>query len=522
MARALGRSRHAGACPGDAPTTRAVDLEVLTSPTPVIVNQGGVSTLALTECAAVVRETLDPSELLRVRVRSLITAPAGAFGDEPVPARMTFSPSYPLATYELLTRIDPELMLPGVGQIPNDTCALAKVNAPFVEAFLLGANRELGREFIWREVPVDPADTWLRTFWDSAGGDVENIARIADWTSGPLGTHPATKDFDPDQVLVLIVKGDLFRRYPRTLVYAVPALWSNDERGGGWERVENEDVEPEQPIFVGSLGKDVVFLGFQFDANVNVDVDVAGSTRSNGPHPGWFFVFEQPPIEPRFGLDLGRPAQAEKKPHFWKNVSWYHAIGAGGDAATHAPLAPLDDGVERQYDERGENTWTETWAETPPPWLASRSSVRCACWCTPIKCSARRKRTDMPRRHRPSDRPRRPRPDGPPRARDRQTAGRRTSRIRSAPNSASAHLWRGPHRSILIAERRPPARAASGPSGNAVRWLRSESARSIPIRSTSMNIADVSPRPNRRRRARSGGAVSRQRPTKSGVRRPRG
>jgi hypothetical protein len=118
---------------------------------------------------------------------------------------------------------------------------------------------------------------------------------------------------------------------------------------------------PEQPIFVGSLGKDVVFLGFQFDANVDVDVDVAGSTQVNGPHPGWFFVFEQPPIEPRFGLDVGRDAQAGKKPAAWKNVSWYHALGAN-DAATHAPLAPLDDGVERPYDVRGENTWTETWA----------------------------------------------------------------------------------------------------------------------------------------------------------------
>jgi len=328
-----------------------------------MVDVGGASAVAVTEFAAVVSETLDPSELLKVRVRALITAPAGAFGDEPVPARMTFSPSYPLATYELLTRIDPELMLPGVGRIPDDTCALATLNAPFVEAFLLGANLELEREFIWREVPVDPADTWLRTFWDSAGGEVENIARVADWTTGPLGTHPATTDFDPKQILVLIVKGDLLRRYPRTLVYAVPARWSNENEKNVWERVENEKADPEQPIFVGSLGKDVVFLGFQFDANIDVDVDVAGSTEQNGPHPGWFFAFEQPPTEPRFGLDEGNERQTGKKPKNWKNVSWYHAVGEN-DAATHAPLAPLDDDVARPYDVRGENTWTETWART--------------------------------------------------------------------------------------------------------------------------------------------------------------
>jgi hypothetical protein len=72
-------------------------------------------------------------------------------------------------------------------------------------------------------------------------------------------------------------------------------------------------------------------------------------------------VFEQPPIEPRFGLDVGNAGQAGKKPKKWKNVSWFHALGYN-ESATHVPLAPLDDGIERPYDENGENTWTETWA----------------------------------------------------------------------------------------------------------------------------------------------------------------
>ena len=29
---------------------------------------------------------------------------------------------------------------------------------------------ELARELLWREVPVDPRDTWLRTFWDPVDG----------------------------------------------------------------------------------------------------------------------------------------------------------------------------------------------------------------------------------------------------------------------------------------------------------------------------------------------------------------
>ena len=138
--------------------------------------------------------------------------------------------------------------MPGVGSLPDDSVGLAVINQASVEAFLLGANYEFARELAWREYPADLAGTWLRTFWDS-GGAAEDIPPVADWTHGALGTHAET---DPGQVLVLVVKGDLLRRYPNTLVTAVPAHWVE----GAKPQLREEDHKgtPLAPIFTGSLG----------------------------------------------------------------------------------------------------------------------------------------------------------------------------------------------------------------------------------------------------------------------------
>ena len=70
-----------------------------------------------------------------------------------------------------VVRIDPELLLPGIGDLADESVGLAMINGTYVEAFLLGANHELAREMIWREYPADLAGTWLRMFWDPAGAD---------------------------------------------------------------------------------------------------------------------------------------------------------------------------------------------------------------------------------------------------------------------------------------------------------------------------------------------------------------
>lgn len=320
----------------------------------------GAGAAPLSSLALIVADRMDPTALLAARVRSIVAAPAGAWGAERVPARMAFSPEYPSPLYAALVAIDPEYMMPGVGTIPEDTVALAKLNGAFVEAFLLGANDELRRELVWREVPIRLRDTWLRTFWNRGDDTPGDIGKVAAWNDAEaLGLHAPAGGVDPARVLALLVKGALLRRYPDTLIYAVRALWQDGVR------VEDRSAEPCWPTFFGSLGGDLVFLGIEFPADVDLDGDVAGDPREAANQPGWFFVFEQAPTQPRFGLDVGSPRRTSTGFAYWKNVSWYHAMATPDWSRTHCPIDPLR-GVRKPFDvtdpsRDDENDWSETW-----------------------------------------------------------------------------------------------------------------------------------------------------------------
>ena len=296
--------------------------------------------LDLADLAGLVRTAMEPTEVLSARLRTVIQ-PAEALGAEPVPAGLSAAPLLPVALYRKLVNIDPELLMPGVGSLPPDSVGLAVINQAAVEAFLLGANHGFARELLWREYPADLAGTWLRTFWES-GGAAQDIAAIADWKTGALGSNWTTGD-DPAQMLVLVVKGDLLRRYPNTLVTAVPAKWS------GGLRQEDTKAKALDPLFSGSLGSDAVFLAFEFDEGVHVETDVAGSADPDDQLPGWYFAFEEPPTEPSYGLDT---AESDESPalEFWKDLTWDDARDSPSD--THVALGSLGS-TELPYDELG-------------------------------------------------------------------------------------------------------------------------------------------------------------------------
>jgi hypothetical protein len=301
--------------------------------------------------AGIVAEQLEPTAVLTGRLRQLV-APAGALGGEPVPASVRVGLELTDPLYRRLVAIDPELLLPGIGALPADTIGLAAVSQPSVEAFLLGANNQLAQELRWREFPVEVGGTWLRTFWDSVDG-ARDIPPIAAWAPGPLGTHAGARR-DPGQLLVLIVKGDLLRRYPDTLVTAVPARWANGVRE------EDPDGDAVDPSLTGTLRRDATFLGFDFGPDVDVQRDVAGSPDPNARRPGWYFAFEQPPTQPAFGLD-DEASDTSPGLALWKDLTSGDARTSARD--THVNLAAL--GHRRlPYDDQGENTWTERWADS--------------------------------------------------------------------------------------------------------------------------------------------------------------
>jgi hypothetical protein len=210
--------------------------------------------------------------------------------------------AYPeLATpaYRLLARYDRTRLLPGVDAIPPDSVTVLETNPRFVGAFLAGLNHELNRELLWRRYPTDQRGTPMRRFWDRTGGgnDVDAMHRWA-----PAGRSLVDVAGGRSN-LVLLVRGELLRRYPNTVVLAIPAT------GPGTPSADDAAVK--RPIFAGLLEPDISFFGFDL-----VDADL---TAGNG----WFFALQEQLTEPRFGLDeTVAPERPAGPPRQWRAAAW--------------------------------------------------------------------------------------------------------------------------------------------------------------------------------------------------------
>jgi hypothetical protein len=130
-----------------------------------------------------------------------------------------------------------------------------------------------------------------------------------------LGTHFMS---GTDGNLVVLVRGELFARYPGTIVYLTRSTKPGE---AGSERV--------MPLFRGALGADMTFIGF-------------GLAATELTVERWLIVFEQQPTEPRFGLDAatatGRPLTAIDS---WDDLSWGDVAADEDELAglVHLPLA---------------------------------------------------------------------------------------------------------------------------------------------------------------------------------------
>jgi hypothetical protein len=230
----------------------------------------------------VLKTALHPSVTLITSIVKRLVLPPG-FSEpadklEPIMA----APDFPQPVWAGLRDISPEWILPGLDRIGPNTVGLCVPNQPFIEAYMVGLNTEMSRELLWNEYPTDQRGTYFRQFWDVRGnvggtpGSRESIVHIHSWGNSSLGQN-APAAASPSGMIVLLVRGDVIRRYPNVLVYAAEV--QNGEPKSGTELF---------PLFTGRLGTDVYFYGFKLDINV---------ARGN---PGRYFVLQEQPSEPRF------------------------------------------------------------------------------------------------------------------------------------------------------------------------------------------------------------------------------
>jgi len=269
--------------------------------------------------ATALRRASDPARASVARARAAI-ATGAAIDDDPLTlGRVRGAPELVRPLAELLATIDPDLLVPGIAALPADSVSLFQTDTSFGQAALAGANHELGRELLWRGFPLDPAATPLDRFWRRSR-PLPDVAPMTDW-AGDLGDA-----FDlagDDQQIVLLLRSAIVLRYPGTTIQLLDAAWTP-----AGTRIPDEDGEPELPVFAGRLDPDVLYAGF--DRSLP---DVLGDDDQSGS-PGRFFVVEQPPTEPIFGLDEDDAARPDP-PARWSDLSWGHLAGTGalGDVA---------------------------------------------------------------------------------------------------------------------------------------------------------------------------------------------
>ncbi len=265
---------------------------------------------------------LDPAVTVPKRVQSLISFSAGFswLAADPLEEIMA-APEFPQPMYAPLRDLSADYVLPGVELVPPDTLGILLANHAFIEGYMVGLNHEMARQLLWNDYPTDQRGSYFRQFWDVKAyvpqkGDpsdpvklrelLKDIPLIHTWPKPlPLGQHPNRTDIVQNNV-VLLVRGELFKRYPNAIVYAGKA-----KRAVDGTRVLDETDE-RYPIFRGTLPSDITFLGF------NLSLDDARGGTPQSPE-GFFFVFQQQPSEPRFGLE---PNEDDTPIAHWAELAW--------------------------------------------------------------------------------------------------------------------------------------------------------------------------------------------------------
>ena len=283
--------------------------------------------LVLDDVAAGALAATQPAALATRRATARVAVPVGIARPPDPLAPIRGAPTFPVPLVELLGAVDREYVLPGLQDVDANTVGLVEVNRRFVEAALVGANHELAGELAWRLYPVERRATFFRRFWARPPGTLD-IPPINEWDAGSdLGESAFGS---PEGELILVVRGDLVRRYPGTVIYAAQATFS------GGRRTLVEPAVEVHPTLSASLAPDVMLRGFPLTED-----QVRGGEPDplSNPTAGWFFVIASQPTEPRFGLDV---ADATKPLTDRKSLNWAH-LAPGGDLSTvsHATIGAL-------------------------------------------------------------------------------------------------------------------------------------------------------------------------------------
>jgi hypothetical protein len=303
-----------------------------------------------------------------------LVATIPALGEEPRVAPVMAYPDIKLPMYRPLKEVQKDDFVPNLHLVPPDTISLMLTNPPVIESYMLGLNHEFARELLWREYPTDQRPSTFRQFWDPSSfvdtegltaeamaEKVRDIRKIHEWPlESTLGKHNNRLPNDDKPRVVLIIRGELLKRYPNTIVYAQRARWGDppdhqnhlslyDETG---EKAVKNPKDPNFtfPMFRAQVEPDIYFIGFDLlledvRGDPTLDETAEARARIDSNRLGWFFVLQEVVGEPRFGLDEHAVTDAED-PLKWDNLSWENLGASVAMIKLATPFASNPPGID--------------------------------------------------------------------------------------------------------------------------------------------------------------------------------
>ena len=272
---------------------------------------GGLARTPARNRPAVTREAiltaLSPRRLSSVYMTARLDLPGKLgqwFDDGLLQPLVVDGPRFDRPMYEALLKYDRDWLVPGLGLIKEDQFVTLLVsNARFIESYMVGLSDELSRELLWRGYPSDPRSTAFRRFWSATRDEID--PPIHSWkASQPLGSHflPPAAGSQPEDRVVLMIRGDLIRKIPHAIVVAQRGL----VKAGQSAKFGAPPAAGQKgaTLFRAPLANDTLAVGFDLTVQ-----DIA----QPGGQP-WYFIIAEHPGAPRFGLDLDVKAGVSANP----------------------------------------------------------------------------------------------------------------------------------------------------------------------------------------------------------------
>ena len=292
--------------------------------------------LNIVNAAAKIKDSIHPHKTFPYRLSTLIKFPGDIKIDQPeyiFPAMAW--PDFEDPMYKKLEAISSELLLPNLKLVPPNTISLLKTNQKFIESYIVGLNHEMGRELLWREYPTDQRGSYFRQFWDVSGiikpaedkpaaqisEESKDIKPIHTWPlSSLLGRHNNRDAAGDAEQLVLVIRGDLLTKYPNTFIFAQKAIAGQnpDEPEIDKDLTDAEFKDHVMfPLYKAEIAPDIKFFGF------DLTIEQAKGTATTSPFTddnGWFFMIQQVPGEPQFGMDVSFDQGSDGLS--WDDLAW--------------------------------------------------------------------------------------------------------------------------------------------------------------------------------------------------------